>query len=385
MPEDPDLSERPEWQLVFVLPNLLLRDHHLSPSELTLGLEGIAIVPASDSRVVELKEWSEPAARFLSAFHDGNGTSITPAVLIVRDDWLLDMDRDVEPVISFRNAAALSSVLLNRARNHGGGWLGASWSDTFDYHSAQLRLDGSSFDAWTPALNSMGFQLDGLSLTCDIRLPRNDLGPIDEHLAVRLGRAWRTRYRRRRDLRATGKLFRSLEAAYEASAMRFRNYSSLSEVGLGAVDWATAVEVLASPRNANVTKWHCTDLIAQARRDREKELWHRKYRFQLRTKKGKPRRFKALNLPQWIFLHVHNARSKFVHGDAVSQKLLLPFGEKAPTLLALASTVYRVALVSYLEKHWPWPRSIDDLDSIDLVPGMTYRQHLLTAVGGEDE
>lgn len=360
-------------------------DHDSSPSELTLGLEGIAIVPASDPRVEELKQWSEPAAKFLSAFHDGNGTAITPAVLIVRDDWLLDMDRDVEPVVSFRNAAALSSILPTRARLQGGGWLGASWSDTFDYHSAQLRVDGSSFDIRTPALTSIGFRLDGLSLTPDIGLPRNNLGLIDEHLAVRMGRAWRTRYRRRRDQRATGKVFRSLEAAYEASAMSFRNYSSLSEVGLDAVDWATAVEVLASPKNRNVTKSDCTDLIGQARRAPEPELWHRKYRVQRRTKKDKPRRFRALNLPQWIFLHVHNARSKFVHGDAVSQRLLLPFGEKAPPLLSLASTVYRVALVSYLEKHWPWAMSTDDLDSLDLISGMTYRKHLLATVGGEDE
>lgn len=378
------MPERPEWQLVFVLPNLLLEDHHLSPSELTLGLDGIAIVPASDQRVVDLAEWSDPAARFLGAFHDGNGTGITPAALIVRDDWLGDMGRDVEPMISFRNAAALSCILHARAQVQGGGWLGASWSDTFDYHSAQLRVDGSGFDLWTPALNSIGFRLDGLSLTPDVRLPRNHLGFIDEHLAVRLGRAWATRYRRRRDQRATAKVFRSLEAAYEASAISFRHYSSLNEVGLDAVDWATAVEVLAAPKKGNVNKWHCTDLIGEARRAREPELWHRKYRVRRPAKKGKPRRFRALNLAQWIFLHVHNARSKFVHGDTVSHTLLAPFGDHSPPLLSLASTVYRLALVAFLEQHWPWPRMADDLGSLDLIPGMHYRRHLLATVGDDD-
>lgn len=374
---------RPEWQLVFVLPNLHLEEHHLSPSELTLGLEGIAIVPAADPRVVALTEWSDPAATFLGAFHDGNGMSIEPSALIVRNDWLRDMNRDVEPIIAFRNAVALSSVLLTRAYWPGDGWLGASWSDTFDYHAAQLRPDGSKFDLWTPALNSIGFRLQDLSLTPDVRLARNHLGPIDDHLAARLGRAWKTRYRQRRRLRVTGKVFRSLEAAYAACGLRFRNYSSLDEVGLGAVNWATAMEVLASPQGRDVHKWDCIHLIGKGRQRPEAELSHRRYRVSKRAKPGRPQRFHSMNLAQWIYYNLHAARSKFVHGDTVSPRLLMPFGEDAPPLLSLASTVYRIALVAYLEGQFPWPMSIDDLVSLDLVSGMKYRDHLM-AVFGED-
>lgn len=374
------MPSRPDWEMMFVLPNLLLEKHHLSPPELNLGLEGIAIVPASDNRVSQIADWSEPASQFLQAFHDGNGAAITPAVLIIRSDWLRGLDHDPEPIVAFRNAAALSCILPARAQVNGGGWLGVHWSDTFDYHAAQLRPDGSRFDLWTPALNSIGYRLEDLSLTADVRLPRNHIGPIDDHLAKRLGRVWRRRYRQRRDLMATAKVFRSLEAAYEATSVGFRNYSSLQEVGLDAVDWATAVEVLASPKKGNVNKWHCLDLIGGARESREPELRQRKYRVRRPAKKGKPRRFKALNFTQWIFLHLHNARSKFVHGDKISAKLLAPFGEEVPPLLSLVSTVYRIALVAFLEQHWPWPMSTDDLASLDLLPGMDYRSHLLAAV-----
>lgn len=371
---------RPNWQMVFVLPNLLLGNKNQDQDELTLGLEGIAIVPASDARVVELMEWSKPARTFLEAFHDGNGRAITPAVLIVREDWLGSMNRNVEPIISFRNAAAMCSVLLSRTRWPEGSWLGAPWSDSFDYHSAQLRPDGSKFDVLTPALQSIGFRLKGLSLTYDIRLPRNHLGPIDDHLGIRLGRAWRMRYRRKRHLKATGKVFRSLEAAYEAAGMSFRNYSSLDEVGLEAVNWATATEVLAAPAKRNVSKWDCIRLIGNGRKLREPELWHRRYRVARPRRKGDPLRFSALNFPQWVFLCLHNARSKFVHGETVPKRLLAPFGENAPSLLSLASTVYRIALVAYLEQHWPWPESLNDFASIDLTSGMAYRRHLLAAV-----
>lgn len=348
------MSGLPEWALVFVLPNLRLEPHDYSPDELTLGLEGIAIVSADDDRVKAVAGWSEAAMAFLESFHDGNGQNITPSVLIVRQDWLKAMDKSVEPVIAFRNAVAASCVLMARAQSGGGGWMGAAWSDTFDYHEAQLRIDGSKFDSWTPALNSIGFNLDGLSLTPDLRMPRNHLGPIDDHLATRLGRVWKLRYRRKQQLGATAKVFRSLEACYEATSLSFRNYSSLQEVGLTAVDWATATEVLASPPTRNVHKWDCTELIGDGWFTEEPLIRNHRYRVAKRTKKGRGRRFHALNLPQWVFLQLHTARSKFVHGDRVTTKLLLPFGAEAPQLLSLASTVYRIALVQYLEEHWPW-------------------------------
>ena len=367
------VPKTPEWQLTFVLPNLVLEEHHLSPSELTLGLDGIAIVSAKDPRVVEVMEWSEPASRFLNSFHDGNGVPITPAVLIVRNDWNSDMNKNAEPVIAFRNAVALTSILLARTRWPDGAWLGSSWSDTFDYHPAELRLDGSKWDLQTPALNSIGFRLAGLSLTPDIGLPRNNLGPIDKHLAARLGRVWHRRYRQGRDKRKMTRVFRSLESAFEALAMRFRTYSSLSEVGLGTVPWTTAVEVLASSGHENVTKWDCIDLIGNSPRSHMRELQRCRYW----TKHNRRRRH--ITLSQRIFLHIYNARSKFVHGDKVSSKLLLPFGKEAPPLLSLASTVYRIALVSYLEKHWPMPK---DGRLAFLIQETPYDDHLLKAING---
>ena len=113
------LTQRPDWQLAFVLPNLQLdmpRDvPEDRPSELTLGLEGVAIVPTTDPRAIAIREWSGAADRFLGAFDDGYGAAISPALLIVRNDWDADMNRDVTPVISFRNAVAVSSILAVRS------------------------------------------------------------------------------------------------------------------------------------------------------------------------------------------------------------------------------------------------------------------------------
>ena len=369
------VSKKPDWQLAFVLPNLHLEDRNSSAVELTLGLEGIAIVPTTDPRVSKIRRWSSAADRFLGCFHDGNGEPITPAALIVRDDWNSDMNRSAEPVMAFRNAVAVASILPARARRATAGWQEVSWSDTFDYHPGELSVDGSMWNLWTPALTSIGFILDGLSLTPNFGLPRTRLGPMDRSLEDRLGRAWSLRFRRKRKMRDTAKIFRSLEAAYEALAMRFRSYESLNERGLGTVPWATAVEVLASPPNRNVNKFDCIKLIGQAPTAHAPDLQYRRY-WVWKDKKKKQR--VHMTLTQRLFFHLHTARSKFVHGDQVAPKLLLPFGKGTRPVLSTASTVYRAALISYLEKHWPREPPIGDV--LSLMEVYEYEKHLLKAV-----
>ena len=373
------MATTPQWRLTFVLPNLRLGEHRRSPSEVTLGLEGIAIVPATDSRVVEIREWSEPADRFLRSFHDGNGTAITPAVLIVREDWHSGIVGNPEAVISFRNAVAASCILPFRAQWQNHGWSGVWWSESFDHHPARLRPDGSKFDYRTPALNSIGFRLDGLQLTPDLRVPRTDLMHTDENVADRLARAWRLRYSQKRENRKTARVFRSLEVAYEALGLRFTSYSTLSAVGLSVVPWATAIEVLATPDAGDVTKWDCTRLIEKHEfsdpRLQRKKCW-------VKTDS------RPMTLAQKLFLRLYKARSKFVHGDQVSVELLLTNGDEAPPLLSLASTIYRTALMAYLEEHWPRRTT----SSLETTPAeqlrrhvrdnhAVYEDHLLNAVG----
>ncbi len=321
--------------------------------------------------------------RALRSFHDGNGKPITPAALIVRHDWHRDIGRDPEPVISFRNAAAVAAILPFRAHWQSDGWAGVSWSEAFDYHPAQLRVDGSKFDAWTPALNSIGFRLRGLSLTPDLRVPRTELSHTDEQLAERLGRMWHLRYRQGQKERKTARAFRSLEAAYEALAIRFKNYSSLQEIGLETVPWTTAIEVLASPPNRYVKPKDCINLLGSASCIHDPKLHERRYEVRV------GRETSCVTLPQQVYVHLYNARSKFVHGDEVSTELLLPFGEGAPPLLSLASTIYRTALMAYLEEHWPQEstqRLASDESSLTAYfknawQNSPYEDHLLAAIG----
>ena len=131
----------------------------------------------------------------------------------------------------------------------------------------------------------------------------------------------------------------------------FKNYASLYEIGLDTVHWTTAIEVLASPPNKYVKLCDCIKLLGRASCINDPELQERGHEVRI----GKDTTH--VTLPQRAYVHLYKARSKFVHGDEVSVDLLRPFGEDAPPLLSLASTVYRIALMAYLEKqalHLSW-------------------------------
>ena len=96
-----------------------------------------------------------------------------------------------------------------------------------------------------------------------------------------------------------------------------------------------------------------------------------------------------MTLAQRIFLRLYDARSKFVHGNKGSVKLLLSPRDDAPPLLSLASTIYRTALMAYLEEHWPRrPTRVPDGASLrELLEYAVreshepYEDHLLAAIG----
>ena len=114
------------------------------------------------------------------------------------------------------------------------------------------------------------------------------------------------------------------------------------------------------------------------RRLQRKKCW-------MKTNQGRRR----MTLAQRVFLRLYEARSKFVHGDKVSVKLLLTPGDETPPLLSLASTVYRTALMAYLEEHWPQAptRGPDGTSLRELLEyaarefPYAYEDHLLKAIG----
>jgi hypothetical protein len=239
--------QEPTWSLIFLLPNVDLTDPdpYYEPA-LTLHLRDIAIVGTDDDRVAEIRRWSPAADSLVRAFRNEYDELIAPAALIAKRGWLATTGKDPTPIVAFRNAVAMASVLATRARRGGNG-RGIYWSDTMDFHPAQLSVDGKRVDIGTPALRHWHVPTEKLHLVRDAGLPRAKLSLFDDYLARELGRAWHARYVRRRGVRRWDVLFRSLEIAYHAAAVRFKNYGSIHEAGLGAALWVSAIEILAAP------------------------------------------------------------------------------------------------------------------------------------------
>ncbi|WP_420637274.1 HigA family addiction module antitoxin [Candidatus Palauibacter sp.] len=326
----------PEWELLFLLPNLKVEPEDLATwgfppqAGLTLGLEGVALTSAKDERVVETLEWSAAAAAWVNSFHDGHWNPVVPAALIAKKSWGALMGKDPEPVMSFLNAVAIAALLRTRAKWPGEGVRGPSWSDSFDYHPIELRPDGSALDISTPAVDHFHVPWTELSLTCNVGLGQCEMDSMDEHLALRLGAAWKLRYQERLTNRATTRLFRSIEVANEALRMTSQGYRTTRDAASASVRWATSVEMLAAPGEGYVSKDDCFALIKEnSCSDGEEEI--------------------AAD----IFQRLYKLRNDSVHGREIGLDQLRPFGERAPPLLSLASTVYRLALVAYLNRHWP--------------------------------
>lgn len=328
--------DAPAWELLFLLPNLTVEPDDLATwgfppqAGLTLGLEGITLTSAKDERVVETLKWSAAAAAWVQSFHDGYWGPVVPAALIAKKGWGSLMGNDPEPVMSFLNAVSVAALLRARAKWPGAGVRGPLWADSFDHHPIELRRDGSALDIGTPAVIHSRVPWTALSLTCDVGLGQREMDCTDERLALRLGAAWKLRYQKKLTDRATTRLFRSIEVANEALRMAPKSYRTIREAASASVRWATSVEMLAAPGDGHVDKRDCLALINEnSCSDGEEEI--------------------AEN----VFLRLYKLRNDSVHGREIGLDQLRPFGERAPPLLSLASTVYRLALVAYLNRHWP--------------------------------
>lgn len=315
---------------------------------LTLGTQFLALVPSTDQRVHGIAQNSRAAKILLNRFTASTGERICPAVLIVRRDAPNHILRTSEPIVAFRNAIAFSHLLLARARNQG-----IRWTDHFDFHPTGVSRQGSELITYSPAVIGGGIDLRKYrAMAADYLGVHEERLRIDDYLYLSLGKAWHHRFiSPGTDDRFTRALFRSLEVAYEAFSVRHKNYGSLHEYGLSTALLVSAIETLAAPAEGDVRKKHALALLSRYSWETP-TLRYRRYRVFI-EKQNKQKVFRWVNLIQRVYDRLYRARSKFLHGDRVSRRLLVPF-ESNPdlSLLRLSGAVYRTALGAYLETRF---------------------------------
>ncbi|HEX6749898.1 MAG TPA: hypothetical protein VF092_21575 [Longimicrobium sp.] len=355
------------WVLAFILPNLGINSEHsyfqqISPA-LSLGLEGIAIVPFGDSRFEAIRRESGSARVLAGGFKDENSESVEPSALLIREDYAAAIGRDVAPVVAFRNAVALTFILPARARLAAQvGSSSVSWADFFDFHPTVVGID-NKLHTHTPAVTSMWVRENKFLAMPDPSIAYGtELGLPDPFLSSSLGKLWWKRFiRPKKDDVFSRLVFRSLELAYHACSLTNKNQASLNDYGLQVALWVTALEVLARPTRGDVNQSEVLRLI----KSYPWENWllsRNRFTLRFRSRSG-GWNYSRGNAVQKACNALYHARHRFIHGDKVDVDLMIPqIGSARPALPRLAATVYRAALGAFLERRYQRSRSWDMLE-----------------------
>lgn len=326
------------WSIFFLLPNLSLRE--------PVGNEHIAILPHDDLVIRRICCSSPLAMVIIEGFEDQFKRKAYPSILVI-NIAAPDIVREIEAIVGYRNAFALSTII--RAYEHR---LVSSfsafplYSDYFDLYPITISQDGNAFIISSPSV--LGYRANETNkfrgqTSPSLAGPDRFSASPDSSIFKLLESAWERRFvRRRLGEWPTRALFRSLEMAYQASYLPFKNHSTIYDYGASASLWVSAFEILSHPRSGKADLLSVLDLMGKY--DWENNAIKKKA-YKIRYRRS-ARRF---NLVQKLYKDLYDTRNDFLHGNPVRSNRLHPFKTRSlPPITAFAPLVYKVFLMSFL-------------------------------------
>lgn len=338
------------WSILFVLPNITLNQ--------PIGNDSLLMAPPDDSRAITDIGSSPFTEALVRNFKDQFGKQIKPSLLIVNDTAPASV-RGIDALVGFRNAVALSTIIRGYEEKLDSRFGGSAiYSDYFDLYPVTVAKDGSHFITTSPSVLSIDSdyaKFRGQSSPGLAKVWTKGLGS-DEVLLGLLLKMWKRRFVSHKGNEwLTAVLFRSLEMAYHAAALPYKNHSTLYDYGSSASLWVSAFEVISHPRRGHADLLTVVNLLG-AFQWRNKEVRRRSF-----TTSYQGRRLR-INLAQKLYKELYDTRNDFLHGNPVRDNRLFPFkNRKAPPLLTLAPLLYKVALLSFLRKFRGRPPGTDSL------------------------
>ena len=327
------------WSVFFVLPNVTMHQ--------PVGDEYISIAPHSDPRVERTIKTNHFAKALIKNFEDQFRRKVYPSVLILNDDAPVHL-KEIDAITGFRNIWAISTII--RAHEHS---LTSSfiayplYSDFFDLFPVTVSLQNDGFITSTPSV--LGFDDEHQHFRGQISAGLGGQGHIggraQDNLFALLHKAWERRFLRRKvEEWSTRKLFRSLEMAYQAASMPFKNHSTIYDYGSSASLWVSALEILSHPHTANANLQSVLVLLGGY--DWKNKIIGRKS-YKVRYG-GKDYR---INLVQKLYKELYDTRNNFLHGNPVRRYRLFPFmNTKRHPITRFAPLIYKVALLAFLRQ-----------------------------------
>lgn len=330
------------WGIIFLLPNLGLRE--------SVGNDNIAIVPDSDSRVVEIISSSELAKSFVNNFEDQFGRKMHPALLLIHTDAPSNL-RNIEAIVGFRNIFAISSIIKGHEHSLTSTFVAYPlYSDYFDFYPISISRKKDGFITSSPS--KLRFDNEAQKFRGQTSPGLANQGHInaepDQQLFSLLEKIWKRRFviKRTGEWQTTA-LFRSLEMAYQATTMPFKNHSTIYDFGSSASLWVSAFEILSHPPRGKANLKTVLDLLGKyewSNKGVKRKAYQVKYRGQnLRV-----------NLVQKLYKELYDTRNDFLHGNPVKPSRLYPFkNRKVPSITKFAPLVYKVGLLSFFDQLKP--------------------------------
>lgn len=306
----------------------------------------VAIVPDTDDRVISLTEASPALRRLVSSFTDQFGRSASPSLMIVHPrapKKLLSQDA----LIGFRNAIAICSIIQAweeaLVRNQSLNVL--KYSNYFDLYPIGVGKDGDTMIIRSPSILGMDDSEKFVGqISPELAYTSRVTSFYDEELLKAILLVWKDRFlkRRIRDWQSHV-LFRSLEMAFHASTIPFKNTSTIYDYGANIALWVSAFEVLASSETRQVKLSDVLDLLGNSKLYTP-NLYQKLYTIQF-SLKNKSRG----SLPKKLYNMLYLARHDFLHGNPVKLRNVFINGNvKYHPLTSAAPILYKLALQAFL-------------------------------------
>jgi hypothetical protein len=325
------------WIILFALPDLNLSE--------SIGNENIAIVPHNDPRIIEITKQSSYAKALVGNFEDQFGRKNYPSLLIVSDIAPQQL-RDIDAIVGFRNIVALATIIKGHEHRLTSTFVAFPlYSDFFDFYPITITKDDDGFLTQSPSI--LGFDDEKRKFRGQTSPSLAGQGYVSAkpigHLFDQLQKVWQRRYLRKKfNEWSTRTLFRSLEMAYQATTMPFKNHSTIYDFGSSASLWVSAFEILSHPKTGKADLSTVLNLLGKYQWNDKKVK--KSYRIKYRRQKL------SVNIVQKLYKELYDTRNDFLHGNPVKSSRLYPFKNiKVHPITRFAPLIYKVGLLSFLE------------------------------------
>jgi len=303
-----------DWIFIFVL-------HNLSVNE-RIGNDYVSIVPTNDERITSLITEHNTLRYITGSFSDHFKRKVDPAILIVNKNAPKRVLHN-DSLSAFRNIIALLNILESWQQFLSSGHKSfiPNYSNYFDFYPISPSKDYKHFITWSPALHGLDDPKDFRGQTSPEITTSMKAEPIDSELKKGLLEHWEARFVKGMEQEwVTTVLFRSLEMAFQASAVPSKNGSTIYDYGSSIALWVSAFEILVHTKDRPSNYKDVLELLSKARFN-AKKIRDKYYSI---TLSGKNRRKIRVTLTQKLYYQMHQCRNDFIHGNPVNDRDLFP-------------------------------------------------------------